>query len=137
MKTLCAAIAALSVFMNVSPVRGDVIYLRGGEQQTGIITGDREDMPSVKIRTSAGELAIPRAKIDHIEKEAPALGYAHIGDQLLDNKRYEEAAAAYRQALELDKNNADVAAKLRQAETAISEASKSQQEQAVGRLDDI
>jgi tetratricopeptide (TPR) repeat protein len=113
----------------------DVIYLRGGGKQQGIITLDRSDLPTVSIRTSGGEIAIPRSKIDHVDMETKAQSYARIGDQYLDAKNYTEAVNAYQSALQYEKDNADIQARLKEAQTgleALAEADKQVRDDKIG-----
>lgn len=116
--------------------RADVITLRDGQKQEGVITVDRTDLPTISIRTVSGEIAIPRDRITNIETEPPATGYMRIGDRFFDTSRYTDAASMYRKALELDKDNQEVAAKLRQTEGVLQEEANAKKQQALGKLDD-
>lgn len=102
-----------------SPVLADVITLRDGRQQRGIIIRDHPDEPKITIRTTAGDVAIPRERIGQVQKETPAASHVTLGVQYLEQGDANRAAQEFRKALELDKDNAEAQARLKEAETAL------------------
>lgn len=107
----------------------DIVHLKNGQKQTGLVTLDRADLPTISLRTSGGEIAIRRDRISQVEKEPKAISYMRLGDQYLEKRMYREANEAYESAIALDKNNADIAAKLKEAKAglaAIAEEAKGQ-----------
>ncbi|MCX7019294.1 MAG: hypothetical protein NTY46_09980 [Candidatus Sumerlaeota bacterium] len=138
MTKLQNTILFLSVFFVIvsAPVSADIIYMRDGKTQTGIITKNLANSPSVSIQTSVGEISIPRAKIDRIEPESKSMGCMHIGDQFAESRKFDDAIVSYKQALELDKANAELQKKLSQAESARSEAVKANKVDASAKLDE-
>lgn len=137
MKTRTNLAIAACLFLWLSPAAADVIYLIDGSKQMGIITLDRSDLPTISIRTSSGTIAIPRNKIKNVDKEKKALSLARVGDQYLDRERFEEAANEYRAALEEDKNDETIAAKLRQAEGGVARSQKAADAANLVKIDDV
>lgn len=127
-KTFIAAAAAIA--MSAGSIKADVIHMRGGSTQAGVITVDRADLPTISIRTSGGEIAIPRTKIERVAYESKAQGFVHIGNQFLDAKNYLQAVTAFETALQYDKNNADIQARLREAQGGIAVLSEADKQNA-------
>jgi tetratricopeptide (TPR) repeat protein len=103
----------------------DVIRLKDGRSQEGLITEDRPDVASVKIRTAAGDFAVARGKIASIDKEPESASRVRLGDQLSAAGRQREAMDEYRRALELDKTNTTAAARLEKAREDLGDVDKS------------
>jgi tetratricopeptide (TPR) repeat protein len=123
MKTLVrSALLALLVAGLGLPATADVVHLRNGQKQAGLIIANDPSQPTVTIRTSMGELAIPRSKVERIEDEPDALGYAHIAQEFINAGDYERAAAEVAEGLKLDKDNSVLKEKLAVIEAARGKA---------------
>lgn len=108
----------------------DVVYLRNGQKQVGVITQGGPNQPRVTIRTISGELTIPADRISRIEQEPAAVSYAKLGDQYLDAKRAQDAIEAYKKGLEADPNNADLQSKMQQAQGHVADAAEAAKQSA-------
>lgn len=98
----------------------DIIHLTDGQVQKGVVVRDQPGQPNVTIRTSQGELALPRTRIARIETEPRAIGLAHIGDQFLQAGNAEKAVENYKAAVEEDASAPGLAEKLQQAEAQLA-----------------
>lgn len=118
MKNLCI-VALCGMMISLAPPAGaDVVEMTDGKRQEGVITRDIASENSVTIRTSGGDIAIPRAKIARLEKEPEATSRMRLGDQFTAAGKNAEALEEYRRAAELDRNNTTIAEKLKAAEAA-------------------
>lgn len=117
------------------PAGADILHLRDGETQAGVITVDRPELPTISIRTSGGELAVPRDRIVRVQSEPKSLGFMHIGDQFLERRSYAEAVTAYRAALDEDNANKEIQAKLAKAEGFLQEQKNAQVQEAMAGFD--
>lgn len=113
---------AAALWLAAGTAVGDVIYFKDGTRQEGMITLDRADLPTLSIRTASGEIAVQRTRIDHVDRESKAMSLARLGQQYLAKRNYKEATSALRASVELDKTNADAAAKLAEAEAGLATA---------------
>lgn len=120
MRAHIALLAVLGLCAIGSHSRADVIYLKDGERQTGLITLDRADLPTITLRTGSGQIAIRRDRIDRVERESEAISRMHVGDQFMDRGDFVQAAEEFRTGLKLDKDNADLKARFAKAEAGIA-----------------
>lgn len=121
----------------VATTSADVITLRDGRKQAGLVTSNLPDEPTVSIQTSNGNISIPRAKIVNVEIESKQASYARLGDQYLDGGDFNKAADAYRAALQSDPNSEEITAKLNQAINSIADAKQDEHQQALDKVDDL
>lgn len=129
-------VLAFSLFSASFGLQADVIFLKDGQRQAGVIILDRADLPTVTIRTSSGDIALRRDRIDHIEAEPMGIGYARLGDQFMDKKDFSRAVSAYKKAADTEKTNPDIASKLKQAEAAVEGQRQAQQEENLAQIDE-
>ncbi len=130
------AILALALLAASAPAPADVIHLKSGQKQPGLIVEDRADTPSVKIRTASGDIAIPRTKIERVEKESESMGHVRLGDQYTEAGKHADAAAEYRTAMQLDRDNREAGEKLRKSDSQASAARQTQNRQAIDKLEE-
>ncbi|MBX7246756.1 MAG: hypothetical protein K1X53_14765 [Candidatus Sumerlaeaceae bacterium] len=129
------ALAVLSLAL-VVPATADVITLSDGSKQMGLITENQPDAPTVKLRSSSGEIAIPRRKIARIDQEPKARSLMEIGDQFMAAGKAPEAMEQYKQSAALDKQNAEIAGKMRQAEAALGKQQELQTQKAASQTEE-
>ena len=96
MKNLCI-VALCGMMVSLAPLAGaDIVEMTDGKRQEGVITRDIASENAVTIRTSGGDIAIPRAKIARLEKEPEATSRMRLGDQFTAaGKNAEAASLAY------------------------------------------
>ncbi|MGI8905698.1 MAG: tetratricopeptide repeat protein [Candidatus Sumerlaeaceae bacterium] len=118
--TLRASVLALTLAAVCFTASADVVFLKNGQKQVGIITQGGPGQPRVSIRSIGGEISIPADRIERIEQEPAAASYMRLGDQYLDARRFQEGADAYKKGLEADPKHADLQSKLAQAQAGLS-----------------
>lgn len=106
---------ALAAFCNADPVSADVLHLNDGQKIVGVITDNKTDSRRVTIRTTSGEMAIPRARISRMEDVSAGESYAQLGDEFLASGNFDQAVETYQTGLQVDPNNLDLQQKLQQA----------------------
>lgn len=89
---------------------GDIIWLKSGERQEGIITNESPDM--ITYVTAAGEIKIEKNRIQKIVNEPKDVGHIKIGDIYLSAQKYENAAEEYTSAVEINPDNKEAQKKL-------------------------
>lgn len=108
MKKLASVCVAATSLMMVMPAEGDVLYMSDGQKQVGVIIENRTDNRNVTIRTTAGDLTIPRTKIARIENTSTGESYAQLGDEYLTAGNNQKALETYEAGLQLDPGNLDL-----------------------------
>ncbi|MCX7718188.1 MAG: hypothetical protein N2111_07285 [Candidatus Sumerlaeaceae bacterium] len=138
MKTLFRSAMLLATCLGlIAQASADVIHLRNGQKQAGLIIANDPAQPTVTIRTSMGELAIPRSKVARIEDEPDALGYGHIAQEFINAGDYERAAAELAEGLKLDKDNAVLREKMAAVEAARGKAKEAAAQEEAQNFDKV
>lgn len=106
----------LFVCFSVSIAPADVVRLHNGTQQQGLVVRDHPDEPKITLRTTAGEVGIPRSRIAQIEKESVAASHIRLGDQYLAIENFSAAAEQFQKALGAEPDNAEARERLEQAQ---------------------
>jgi tetratricopeptide (TPR) repeat protein len=115
--------AVLAVCLASTGAMADVLYMNDGQKQTGIIIKPKTDNSRVTIRTTSGEISIPRSKVSRIEEMSPAASYGQLGDQYLQTGNFEKAIESYQAGLGYEAGNLDLKQKLQQAKGGVSSQS--------------
>lgn len=97
-----AALAATLLGAFALPAAADVLTLKNGKEQRGLIDEAGSDAKFVKIATAQGSLKVPRDRIKSVAKESPGMGYVHIGDDYREGSKLTEAIASYQEALKAE-----------------------------------
>lgn len=118
------AMPALGICLAFVPAlsSGDVVYLKNGQQQAGVILQGGPGQAQVTIKTTGGEIAIPQERIARIEQEPPAKSYARLADAFLESGQLGVALENYRRAAELAPDDQEIRSKLQRAEASQSQA---------------
>lgn len=127
-KTAGLIIAAM--LAGAGPVVADVLVLTDGKRLTGVITKNNPGEPTVTIKSSQGEVAIPRTKISSVQEEPKAVGYGHIAEQYVQSGNFAKASEALEEGLKLDPQNADLLAKKERIGAGLQQKSEVAQKQA-------
>lgn len=106
---------ALVAFSITQPASADVLHLNDGQKIVGVIVGNKTDTRRVTIRTTSGEMAIPRARISRMQNVSAGESYAQLGDEFLAAGNFDQAVETYQTGLQVDPNNLDLQQKLQQA----------------------
>lgn len=93
----------------------DVLHMKDGQKQVGIIVNNASDGRMITIRTTSGELSIPRSKIARVDSVSAGESHAQLGDEYLAAGNFEQAIATFEAGLQLDPNNLDLQQKLQEA----------------------
>ncbi|MDQ3126821.1 MAG: tetratricopeptide repeat protein, partial [Pseudomonadota bacterium] len=125
-RRLFPSVAVLVWAAALQPASADVIVMQDGKRQYGLIVRNHPDEAKVTISTVSGDIAIPRTRISAIEEEPPSTSHVRLGDQYLESGNVATANENYRKAVELDKDNADAAAKLAQTQATLAAAKQEQ-----------
>ncbi len=115
MVTVAAALCTASI-----PGFADVLIMNDGSRQVGIIVKPKSNGSNVTIRTTAGEVTIPRSKVTRVEEQPPAVSYSALGDEFLKAGNFDKAIETYETGLQFDANNVDLRQKLQQARGGVS-----------------
>ncbi len=110
-----AKAAAALILCCAMPGYADVLYMNDGQKQVGVIVASKTNNSQVTIRTTSGEITIPRSKVSRTEAQAPALSYGLLGDEYLKRGDYDKAIEAYGTGLQFDAGNVDLQQKIQQA----------------------
>lgn len=114
-----AAVAAVFL-LPVTPGYSDVLILNDGTQQVGVIVKQKTDASRVTIRTTGGEITIPRTKLARVEEQTPAASYSALGDEFLKTGNFDKAIETFELGLEFDPDSVDLKQKLQQARGGVS-----------------
>jgi hypothetical protein len=106
----------------------DTVYLKDGKTLQGTVERRTVKGPQVAVRTTAGVISVPQQKIARVELEDEAVGHVEVAGQHLRMKKYHEAAAEYRLALNIDPNVAGAAEGLKQAEAELARIGDAQKQ---------
>lgn len=121
MKPICtlAALSVLTALLAPSAASADVLVLNNGKSMKGIVEEQPSDPNSVTFIGALGKQKIPKDRIKSIDKEPPAQGYIHIGDEYMRLEKPNEALQAFNQALQADPNSEAAKQKRAAAQEAI------------------
>lgn len=106
---------AVSAIMMGGVATADVLHLTNGQRQVGVIIQSRTDTQNVTIRTTAGDLTIPRGRISRVETTSVGESYVQLGDQYLTAGNPQKALETYEEGLQADPGNIDLQQKAQQA----------------------
>jgi len=106
---------AMVALWAVPAVHADILYMNDGQKQVGVIVRSKTDNSKITIRTTGGEITIPRTKVSRIEEMTAASSYAQLGDEYLQKGDFAKAIETYQAGLEFDAENLDLKQKLQQA----------------------
>lgn len=124
-----AHLVALGAAIALLPAAGwsDIIYLKDGSNVKGSIDKKTQNGANVTIHTTAGDISMPKTKIDRVEQEDEATNHLRIANQHLALKKWPEAAAEFTQALQINPNLTEAATGLKTAQGEIQKLQEAQQ----------
>lgn len=115
MKKIVGRLMLTTVAMGAAGLQADTLHMVNGQKQTGIIVQQKTDASRVTIRTTSGEISVPRSKISRVEEASVASSYGQLGDEFLNASNYEKAIENYEAGLALEPGNLDLKQKLQEA----------------------
>jgi hypothetical protein len=117
--TVRMALAALAILAIADAVRADVVILKKGDRQEGIVTPAPGKPDFILLRNYKTRLEIQRDRITSIEEEPDSVDWRRIGDQFFNERLYQNALEAYRKSASFDPADAKTAEQIRAAELAL------------------
>ncbi|MBN1901056.1 tetratricopeptide repeat protein [Candidatus Sumerlaeota bacterium] len=109
----------------------DIVVFKSGERKTGMVIEAESDADNIVFLSIAGEMKIPRSRINKITMEPQDQSYVHIGKGYLELKNHASAREYIEKALDLNPDNEDAKALLSVIREEINrELAKNKQEKA-------
>jgi tetratricopeptide (TPR) repeat protein len=137
MSTPALLLAAAMIWAPSGSARADIIKFVDGSEIKGL-TRDLPSSPDQLEYTGArGTLRIQRSRIASVIKETPAQGWIHIGSEHLTKEQLPDALAAFKQALDLEPDNAAARGLIDQAQAAIAERDRMSRQDALKQIDEM
>ncbi len=120
MKKCVGLTASITIFLGAGIASADILHMQDGQKQVGVIVKAKTNPSQVTIRTTSGEITIPRTKVSRIEEQSAAQSYGALGDAYVQSGNFDKAIESYETGLKSDPGNVDLQQKLQQARGGVS-----------------
>lgn len=127
-----SALLLFIFILSLAPVAwADILILKGGGRQEGIVTAAPGDADAVILQKTSGSIKIPRSRIERIEEEDDATDWRRLGDQFFGSRKYPNALEAYRKAARFKPDDLQINALIESTMKALEETAAVERRQQV------
>lgn len=127
--------AGLLAALGGSAAQADIVTFKNNTVMRGVVDEAGSDSTHIKFLSFDGTTKIPRSRINSIQKESLAEGYAHIGDDFRKADKFDEAIGAYERAIKEDPNLTSVKQRIEEVREARDSRKKLMRQDDIQEID--